>query len=144
MKKILVIDDDPVAGTVYQRFLQSHGYDVDLATDGAQALERVPDFQPDALVLDWMMPKMSGNDVLRSIRADADFCQLRIVVLTNACVPLFVDQAREAGANGILDKSKDTPSAILAMLERLLLSAPGTRLVFDKEGKLTYASAATS
>jgi chemosensory pili system protein ChpA (sensor histidine kinase/response regulator) len=118
--KILVIEDDQVVGIVYQRFLQSHGFEVEVATDGLKGLERVAEFLPDAVLLDLMMPKLGGIDVLKNLRADEAFRELPVVVMTNACVPAFVEQARQAGANYVFDKSKDSPVAILGALQTLL------------------------
>jgi CheY-like chemotaxis protein len=125
MKRILIIEDDPIAGAVYQRFLQSNGFVTDLAIDGAKGLERVSEFGPDAVVLDLMMPKVSGVDVLQTLRAHEAFQKLPIVVITNAYVPAFVERAIQAGASHVFDKSKDPPSAILGMLRRLLEATAG-------------------
>ena len=123
MQKILIIEDDPVAGAVYKRFLQANGYAIELAIDGAEGLERLAAFAPDAVVLDLMMPKISGMDVLQTLRAQEAFRELPVIVMTNAYVPAFVDQAIQAGASHVFDKSNDTPAAILGMLQSLLESA---------------------
>ena len=120
MKKILLIEDDPIVGTVYRRFLEAHGFAVGVATDGAKGLEQIPDFQPDALILDLMLPKLGGMAVLMTLRAQEAYRDLPIVVLTNAAVPAFVEQALQAGANHVFDKAKDPPAAILGGLQRLL------------------------
>jgi chemosensory pili system protein ChpA (sensor histidine kinase/response regulator) len=126
MKKILVIEDDPVVATVYRRFLEGNGFQIDIATDGAKGLERMTSFAPDAVVLDLMMPKMNGIDVLKNLRAREAHRDLPVIVLTNACIPAFVEQAMQAGANYVMDKSKDTPSSILAAIQRLLDTVPDT------------------
>ncbi len=120
MKKILVIEDDPVSGTVYQRFLQAHGFITEVAKDGLAGLERLTIFQPDAVLLDMMMPKLGGVDVLKRIRSQEATRDLPVIVLTNAAVPAFVDQAMQAGANHVFDKSKATPSGMLGLLQRML------------------------
>jgi CheY-like chemotaxis protein len=119
MKKILIVEDDPVVGLVYQRFLEKHGFETDLARDGAQGLERLPVFEPDAVLLDLMMPKVGGIVVLSTIRADEAYRHLPVIVLTNACVPAFIQQATKAGANHVLDKSKVTPQSIVELLNTL-------------------------
>ena len=124
MKKILIIEDDPIVGTVYRRFLETHGFAVEIATDGAKGLEQLPIFEPDAVILDLMMPKVGGMAVLMTIRAQEVYRDLPIVVLTNACVPAFVEQALQAGANYVFDKSIDTPVAILGGIQRLLEVSP--------------------
>lgn len=123
MKKILIIEDDPVAGTVYRRYLEANGYEVDVATDGASGLARLVAHRPDALVLDLMLPQVNGIEVLEAIRAEETYRQLPIVVLTNACFPDFVKRALQSGANEVFDKSKDSPAAILGKVQALVLDA---------------------
>ena len=120
MNKILIIEDDPVAGLVYQRFLEKHGFVTDLATDGAKGLERISIFQPDAILLDLMMPRVGGIAVLQSLRADAVYRDLPVVVMTNACVPAFIEQATKAGANHVLDKSTTSPLVMTELFYSLL------------------------
>lgn len=120
MKKILVIEDDLVVGSVYKRFLESEGFIAEVARDGITGLERVASFQPDAVMLDMMLPKMSGADVLKRIRVQAQYHDVPVIVLTNAAIPAFVDQALQAGANHVMDKAKASPSNIVALLQTLL------------------------
>jgi CheY-like chemotaxis protein len=124
MKKILVIEDDPVVGSVYQRFLQGEGFVTEVARDGVTGLERISTFAPDAVLLDMMLPKMGGGDVLKHIRAQAQFQDLPVIVLTNAAIPAFVEQATQAGANHVIDKAKASPVGVLALIQRLIRTEP--------------------
>lgn len=120
VKKILIVEDDLVVGTGYQRFLQAHGFETEVAVDGLLGMEKLASFQPDAVVLDLIMPRLGGIEVLKRLRKQEFFNDLPVVVLTNACVPVYMEQAKQAGANHILDKSKDPPSALLSVLQSLL------------------------
>ncbi len=120
MKKVLIIEDDPVAGTVYQRFLQANGFATELAADGLKGLEQLSVFQPDAVLLDLMMPKLGGIEVLKRIRADDASRDLPVIVMTNACVPAFIDLATKAGAHMVMDKSNATPDEVLETLQAIL------------------------
>src|SRR5262245_51060208 len=106
MKKILVIEDDPVMAHVCQRLLAKHEFAVEVASDGAKGLERLNEYKPDLVLLDVMMPKTNGIEVLTRLRAQEAFRNLPVIVLTNACVPSLVEQAQKAGATHVLDKSK--------------------------------------
>ncbi len=128
MKKILVIEDDPVMAHVCQRLLAKHEFLVEVANDGAKGLERLNLFQPDLVLLDLMMPKANGIEVLTRLRAQEAFRNLPVIVLTNACVPTLIEQASKAGATQILDKSKFNPIVITELLRGLLDVGPGTRL----------------
>jgi CheY-like chemotaxis protein len=63
-----------------------------------------------------MMPKVNGIEFLKKLREQEAFRELPVVVLTNACVPAFVDQAKKAGANYVMDKSKATPVTVAELL----------------------------
>lgn len=128
MKKILVIEDDPVMAHVCERLLTKHEFTVEVANDGAKGLERLNDYKPDLVLLDLMMPKTNGVEVLIRLRAQEAFRNLPVIVLTNACVPTLIEQAKNAGATHILDKSKFNPVAITELLRGLLDVGPGTRL----------------
>jgi CheY-like chemotaxis protein len=128
MKKILIIEDDPIMGHVCGRLLTKLGFAIELATDGAKGLERLTVFQPNAVLLDVMMPKKNGIDVLNSIRAQEAFRDLPVIVLTNACVPSLIEQVTKAGATHIFDKSKFNPLAISELLRAVLDGGSATPL----------------
>jgi CheY-like chemotaxis protein len=127
-KKVLIVDDDPVMGFVCQRLLTKHDYETDLAGDGAKGLERLTAFQPDAVLLDLMMPKVSGTDFLQRLRAMEAFKAVPVIVLTNAAVPMLLEQAATAGATRILDKSKFNPVALIELL-RVILQSDAPRAI---------------
>ncbi len=78
-QRILVVDDDPTISDVVTRYLQSDGYDVDVAFDGEEALEHARAFYPDLVVLDLMLPKLDGLEVCRLLRAQGP---VPIIMLT--------------------------------------------------------------
>lgn len=122
MKTILLIEDDQVVRTVYQRFLQSHGFAVELAVNGEEGLAKMARCTPDAVVLDVMMPKVDGISVIYAIRVQENLHKLPVLVLTNAAIPTFIEQALQAGANYVFDKGKDSPLAVVQMIQTLIQS----------------------
>ena len=78
-QRILVVDDDPTISDVVTRYLQSDGYDVQVAFDGEEALERARAFYPDLVVLDLMLPKLDGLEVCRLLRSQGS---VPIIMLT--------------------------------------------------------------
>ncbi len=79
---ILVVEDEDALSTLLQYNLEKEGYDVALAADGEEALMLVNERLPDLIVLDWMMPKISGIEVCRRLRSRADSRNVPIVMLT--------------------------------------------------------------
>src|SRR5690349_6585993 len=103
--KILVIEDDRVAAKLFGNWLTTAGYDVETATDGTSGLEQIANIQPDAVLLDLLLPGANGWDVLRAIRSTEGFQSLPVVVYTNGYVKEMVDQAKAAGATEVLNKA---------------------------------------
>ncbi len=66
--RILVVDDDRAVRDSLRRSLEFNGYSVDLASDGAEALARVPQINPDAIIMDVMMPRLDGLEATRALR----------------------------------------------------------------------------
>jgi CheY-like chemotaxis protein len=124
MKKILIIEDDPIAARIYEGCLQKAGYQTEVAADGQMGFERLLEFQPDGILLDLMMPQINGIDLLRAIRGLAEFGDLPVIAYTNAFIPVIVQEAVDAGATKVLDKSKLTPSQLT--MEFGLAFQPGT------------------
>src|SRR5436853_3648061 len=103
MKKILIIEDDHITARIYRTLLEKEGYRVEVAADGQSGLERLMEFRPDGLLLDLMLPKTSGAELLKKIRALDYFQDLPVVAVTNAFVPQMVQDAFGAGATAVFD-----------------------------------------
>lgn len=80
----LVVDDDPVLGTLFVGVLKSVGLDTEMLNDGTQTLTRMGERVPDLLTLDLQMPNTSGVDILRAVRADERFAKTRVMVITGS------------------------------------------------------------
>ena len=111
--RILVVDDDRAVRESLRRSLAFNGYDVDLATDGLDALEKVAARRPDAVVLDVMMPRVGGLETCRRLRADGD--DVPILVLTARDSVADRVAGLDAGADDYLVK----PFALEELLARL-------------------------
>ncbi|MBW3558404.1 MAG: phosphate regulon transcriptional regulator PhoB [Proteobacteria bacterium] len=79
---ILVVEDEDALATLLQYNLEKEGYRVSVAGDGEEALARVEEAQPDLVILDWMLPKVSGIEVCRRIRARGESRNLPVIMLT--------------------------------------------------------------
>lgn len=118
-KKILVADDTITVRKVAARLLSGAGYDVLEAEDGRQALELVQNEHPDLIVLDLLMPKMTGFDVLREIKKATRVRETPILIMSGVFKKDVLDFLQAAGVAGFLDKDriKDT---LLFRVEQIL------------------------
>ncbi len=138
MKKILIIEDDQIVANVYRNKFSLEGFDVDIAHDGVSGLESIRTFRPDAVVLDLMLPKMTGVDLMKQVRTDESFGKLPIIVFSNTYLTNMVQEAWKAGATKCLSKANCTPKQLLDVV-RGTLSGPGASAA--KNGKPKEAAA---
>ena len=104
MRRVLVADDDPDMLTILRVNLEAEGYAVDEARDGAAAWDMARDIRPDMVVLDVMMPRIDGIDVLTRIRNDPDTRDIPIVLLTAKATDDDIWEGWRAGADYYLTK----------------------------------------
>jgi DNA-binding response OmpR family regulator len=81
--KILLVEDDPMVVKMYQRKLTMEGFSLTLAFNGEEGLEALKKDKPDIVLLDVMMPKMNGIEMLKIVKADANLKDVPVVILTN-------------------------------------------------------------
>ncbi|HEX9002915.1 MAG TPA: response regulator [Blastocatellia bacterium] len=119
--RVLVVDDERHIARVLEFVLRKAGYEVAVAYDGEQALAEVKRFAPDALLLDLVMPKLSGLEVLKHLRADEQNARLIIAVLTARSFEDVSGEIMTAGANLHCEKPV-APSTLLRELLALGIS----------------------
>ncbi len=105
--RVLVVDDEPVNRRVLEAMLIPLGYEVDLAKDGQEALERVHSNLPDLILLDVMMPRMDGFEVCRKLKSNPGTQPIPVVIVTALKEVEDRVQALEAGADDFLTKPVD-------------------------------------
>ena len=105
-RSILVVDDNEVIRNLLSLVLQKVGYEVFLAPNGSEALEIVKNNRLDLVLLDVMMPELSGLEVLRSIRENKDnkICSIPVMMITAASTVSDIDAAIEIGASSYIIK----------------------------------------
>jgi len=119
MQTILIADDEPLMRDLLEFRLSQRDYQPVTASDGREALERLEDSSPDAVVLDAMMPVHDGFEVLRRMRASQQHAQTPVIMLTARRAEQDIVGALEIGANDYLVKPF-MPEELLARLARLL------------------------
>jgi DNA-binding response OmpR family regulator len=128
MKRILIVEDDSLIADVYSQKLRAEGFDVDVAVNGRAALKLFHDRQVDLVLLDLLLPELSGVDLLRQIRAEFNATELPVLVFTNAYLGGIVQQAWEAGANQVIPKAGIKCSLVVAMIKNALANPPPSAL----------------
>ena len=116
MKKILFIEDDQVVANVYRNKLAVEGYQVEVAVDGEAGLRLMRTFQPNVIILDLMLPGISGVDVIKEVRSEPDFAKTPIIVFSNTYLTNIIQDAWRAGANKCLSKSSCTPKDVIEVV----------------------------
>ena len=124
MKNILIIEDDQVVANVYRNKLAVEGYKVEVAGDGESGLRIMRTFQPQIIILDLMLPGISGVDVIKEIRNEPDFAKIPIVVFSNTYMTNLIQDAWRAGANKCLSKASCTPKDVIEVV-RLTIGDSG-------------------
>jgi DNA-binding response OmpR family regulator len=120
MKKILIIEDDQIVANIYRNKLSVEGFNVEVALDGEAGLSALKHFKPDAVLLDLMLPKITGIDLMKQVRAEADFAQTPIIVFSNTYLTNMVQEAWKAGATKCLSKASCTPKHVIEALRTTL------------------------
>ncbi len=104
--KILLVEDDITLAEVYRSRLEIEGFEVKVVHDGEEALSTIQQYKPALVLLDVMMPKMNGFDVLQSIRNTQATASTRVIMLTALSQSKDKERAEALGANEYLVKSQ--------------------------------------
>lgn len=105
-KKILLVEDDDALASVYLTRLEAEGFEVQRVPNGEDALASAIAFRPDLILLDAMMPKVSGFDVLDILRNTPETTNMRIIMLTALSQEADIERAKNLGVDEFLVKSQ--------------------------------------
>lgn len=105
-KKILLVEDDDALANVYETRLQAEGFDIRRVPNGEDALSAALEYKPDLIILDVMMPKVSGFDVLDILRNTPDTVDVKVIMLTALSQDSDRQRAESLGVNDYLVKSQ--------------------------------------
>ncbi len=116
---VLVVDDDPVILKLLEVNFEMEGFNVVRASDGAEGLERAQEVLPDVVVLDVMMPRMTGHEVARALRQDERTAAIPIIFVTARAQSSDVERGMELGVDDYVTKPFD-PLDLIARVNTLL------------------------
>lgn len=120
MTKILIIEDDELISNMYKEIFKFDSFEVDVAGDGQEGLDKVPNFKPNLILLDVMMPKMNGLEVLEHLKANPETKAIPVVMLTNLSGQHDAETALQKGAVKYIVKSQYDPKQISEMVKQIL------------------------
>jgi CheY-like chemotaxis protein len=124
-KKVLVVEDDPFLADIYNAKLKQCGYQVDLAATGEDSLALLEEKKFDVLLLDIVLPKIDGWEVLSKIRRDRQenanpkLDDLKIIILSNLGQKEEIKKGLDLGADGFMIKAHFTPSQVVEEVGRI-------------------------
>jgi len=120
MKKILIVEDDPLMSRVYCTTFKIKGYEVEAAMDGEEGITKTSSFRPDLVLLDVMMPKKNGFEVLNTLKSDPSTRSIPVVMLTNLAGEKDMETALACGALKYIVKSDHDPDKVADMITEML------------------------
>lgn len=122
MPKIAIIEDDQAISQMYRFKFEAEGYTVQTAENGKLGLELSEKMQPDIILLDLMMPEMTGDQMLEQLRAAAWGKDIKVIVLTNVGEQEIPPRVRELGVSGVILKANMTPRQVADIVKKQLVS----------------------
>jgi len=122
-KRLLLVEDDRFLRRACEVSLKQRGFAVTSAVDGEEGLRLARSERPDLILLDMLMPKLSGLDVLKALRSDASTRELRVLVLSNSSREQDVQEVTRLGIEGYLVKSNLSLQSLGDEVTRILAAA---------------------
>jgi len=112
-KKILLVEDEELVVGLLQRKLINEGYKVSVARDGEEGLKMMKETKPDLILLDIIMPKKGGFEVMEEMQEDPELKKIPVVIISNSGQPVELDRAKELGAKDWLIKTEFDPQEVI-------------------------------
>ena len=120
MSRILIVEDDPLMSRMYQKIFKFEGFEVDFAGNGEEALEKIRSDKPTLILLDIMMPKMNGLQVLDKLKLDPETRSIPVIMLTNLAGTADAEAALTKGAVKYIIKSENEPKQVVNIVKEIL------------------------
>lgn len=120
MAKVLIIEDDPLMSRMYQKIFSFEKHEVEVAADGEEGLAKANSVQPTIILLDVMMPKMNGLQVLERLKANDLTKSIPVVMLTNLAGQQDAEAAMAKGAVKYIIKSEHEPKEVADMVKQII------------------------
>lgn len=120
MPKIAIIEDDQAISQMYRFKFEADGYTVETAENGKLGLKLVENMKPDIILLDLMMPEMTGDDMLAALRKTKWGHDIKVIILTNMGEQEIPAVVKELGISGLILKADMTPRQVADLVKQHL------------------------
>lgn len=117
-KKILIVEDEEIMLDLLQRKLVNNGYEISIARNGEDGLKMIKETKPDLILLDIIMPKMSGMEVLEGMQKDKEVKSIPVIIISNSGQPVELDRAKKLGVKDWLIKTEFDPQEVVDKVVR--------------------------
>ena len=118
--KILLVEDDRFLSEMYVAKLSGSGFDVETAFDGEEGLAKIKEFKPKLVLLDIVLPKKDGFEVLKALKDGGFLNDTKVIALTNLGQKEEVEKGLSLGASDYIIKAHFTPTEVVAKAKKLL------------------------
>ena len=119
-KKILIIEDEEILLNILQKKLTQEGYEVSTVTDGEEGLKKIKEVKPDLILLDIIMPKMDGFEVMEEVIKDEELKKIPIIIVSNSGQPVEIERAQKLGAKDWLIKTEFEPQEVIDKVVKVI------------------------
>jgi len=120
MPKVAIIEDDQAISQMYRFKFEGEGYTVDTADNGKLGLALAENMKPDIILLDIMMPEMTGDEMLEKMRSTAWGKDIKVIILTNMGERELPPKIKELGVSGVILKADMTPKQVAEIVKKTL------------------------
>jgi DNA-binding response OmpR family regulator len=121
--KILICEDENVLAEVLQEKFRNEKFDVEIAKDGGEVIPKAKKFKPDVIILDILLPKMGGVDVLTDLKADEDLKNIPVIALSNLSEDKMIKEVLVLGALEYLIKTEHPINEVVEIVNKYILKA---------------------
>lgn len=118
--KVLLIEDDLPMVKMYNTKLVKENFEIEVAYTGEEGLEKIKEWKPDLVVLDLMIPKIGGMELLEKLRADPKTKNLPVIILSNLSQEQDITKSRQLGVKDFMIKANYTPSQVVEKIKSYL------------------------
>lgn len=118
MKKILIIEDEEIIYNLLQKKLSNEGYEARVAKDGQQGIDMLKQEKPDLVLLDIVMPRKGGFEVMEEMQKHESLKDVPVVIISNSGQPVELDRAKELGARDWLVKTEFDPQEVIEKVKK--------------------------